>query len=160
MDKATKPHLNKIKPHKMNSHLFGLYFNCLLIFLLSNIFVKSDVLNQIKLKVQGPGYKRFMHWNDYWPKDAFIDNAWRGGIKDYVFSGDLNDVTLQLYSPIGSSHDMFLELVDIIEVDLTDFDSSILEDMSSMFNGCINLRKITFGNINTAGVQNMYRLFQ
>ena len=159
MDKGTKPRINKIKPHKINSRLFGLYFIFLPLLLFSTTLVKSEVSNQIKLKVRGPGERTFLNWNDFSVKDVFIDNGWRGSIKKYNFGGTLNNVTLQLWSQIGSSHDMFLELLDIIEVDLTDFDSSILYDMSSMFNGCQNLKKITFGNINTAGVQNMYRLF-
>ena len=98
MDKGTKPRINKIKPHKINSQLFGLYFIFLPLLLFSTTLVKSEVSNQIKLKVRGPGERTFLNWNDFSVKDVFIDNGWRGSIKKYNFGGTLNNVTLQLWS--------------------------------------------------------------
>ena len=54
---------------------------------------------------------------------------------------------------------MFYELNSIIEIDLSNFDSSKVTNMKEMFSNCKKLIKITFGNINTSLVENMIKLF-
>ena len=46
----------------------------------------------------------------------------------------------------------------IIEIDLSNLDTSKVINMESMFYGCSNLKKINFGNINTTSVTNMNRV--
>ena len=55
---------------------------------------------------------------------------------------------------------MFKELSNIIYVDLSNFDTSQVTNMHSMFESCVNLEEIVFGNINTSSVNNMERLFR
>ena len=50
---------------------------------------------------------------------------------------------------------MFKGLTSIIEIDLSNFDFSRVTDISFMFSGCLNLKNITFGNINTSSLQNI-----
>ena len=73
--------------------------------------------------------------------------------------GDKNNINIIFNNPIKSCSNMFLEIKNLIEIDLSKFDSSKLEIMSSMFSYCDNLEKINFGNINTSLVTNMRSLF-
>ena len=54
---------------------------------------------------------------------------------------------------------MFYNLVNISEIDLSNFDASKITTMESMFYGCTGLDNIIFGNINTSSVKNMSYLF-
>ena len=54
---------------------------------------------------------------------------------------------------------MFKGLINIQEIDLSEFDSSQVISMAHMFEGCSNLKKINFGNMDTSNVKNMEYLF-
>ena len=60
---------------------------------------------------------------------------------------------------ITSLENMFINLTNIKEIDLSNFDSSKVRNMKHMFYGCTNLNKITFGNMDTSLVENMEGLF-
>ena len=62
---------------------------------------------------------------------------------------DLNNITIKFDRQINSFRNMFSGLTNIIEIDLSNLDTSKVTTMEEMFNGCINLEKINFGNINT-----------
>ena len=48
---------------------------------------------------------------------------------------------------INSCEKMFQNLDNIIEIDLSNFNAFEVTNMNSMFSGCSNLEKITFGNM-------------
>ena len=55
---------------------------------------------------------------------------------------------------------MFDGQINIVEIDLSYFDSSKITNMENMFHCCTNLKKITFGkNFDTSSVENMCNLF-
>ena len=55
---------------------------------------------------------------------------------------------------------MFDGLENIIEIDISNLDTSRVTTMENMFNNCENLIKIDFGNINTSLVTNMKYMFR
>ena len=71
----------------------------------------------------------------------------------------INNVTIRFGAQLESCKNMFKGLTNIIEIDLSIFDTSKVKDMSYMFDNCTNLEKINFGNINTSLVENMKCLF-
>ncbi len=71
---------------------------------------------------------------------------------------DINYITLIFEEEITSCENMFKHC-NIKEINLSNFDTSKVTRMKSMFDHCENLEKITFGNINTSLVKNMYALF-
>ena len=75
------------------------------------------------------------------------------------FVNNLNIVTIKFDTQIQSYSNMFDGIINIAEIDLSNFDSSNVMSMHSMFTYCANLKKITFGNINTCLVQNIEKLF-
>ena len=70
-----------------------------------------------------------------------------------------NNITLRFENQIESCEKMFLNLNNIIEVDLSKFDTSKITTMLLMLTECSSLEKINFGNINTSSVENMAGLF-
>ena len=161
MDNDIRSCLKKFKENKSNSTLIIILFYYLNILLLLNSFLKSYELNEIRLTIQGKENHCFLH-GDQDVSEVIIkgeSKSLESCKKCCYFDEDLNNVTLKFNTLIDSCYDMFFEMVDIIEIDLSNFDTSNLKNMQSMFNGCNKLEKITFGNINTAQVNNMYKLF-
>ena len=62
-------------------------------------------------------------------------------------------------SIINTCKNMFNDLNNITEIDMSNFDSSQVTSMYHMFYSAKNLKKITFGNMDTSLVQNMEGLF-
>jgi surface protein len=61
---------------------------------------------------------------------------------------------------LTSMSEFFSGCLALVQVDLSKFDTSNVRTMDSMFDGCENLKKITFGNnFNTAKVTRMRRMF-
>ena len=79
--------------------------------------------------------------------------------KSFNLESVLNNITIKFDRQINSFRNMFSGLTNIIEIDLSNLDTSKVTTMEEMFNGCINLEKINFGNINTSLVSNMNYLF-
>ena len=86
-------------------------------------------------------------------KDAICNN------KNCNLNDNLNNITIKFNEEIKTCENMFNNLDNIIEIDLSNFDASKVKNMSKMFNECLNIEKINLGKINTSSVQNMYRLF-
>ena len=55
---------------------------------------------------------------------------------------------------------MFYSCSDIVEIDLSQFDTSEVNTMESMFYGCSQLTSVNFSSINTASVTNMKNMFR
>ena len=122
----------------------------------------DDYFSEINLVVQGSGEKQVI-CNDFsiTPSGVLIN-----GIpldtpsKRVTLEGDRNNVTLRFNIQLESCYQMFSDLVDIIEIDLSNFDCSKVTSMYWMFRGCSNLVTINFKNINTNSVKIMRGLFQ
>ena len=118
--------------------------------------------SEIDLVIKGSGDQNFLSDSfSIQPSSVLIN----GELREISYKntcnlvGDKNYITIIFDKPIQSSSNMFFELKNIIEVDLSKFDSSKLESMSNMFYNCENLEKINFGNINTSLVSDMRSLF-
>ena len=143
--------------HKINSNkkyytLNNKYIKFCLIFIFANLFVISYEKNEIRLVVQGEG-RELNFLNDQFyidPSEVIVKGNIVNPIgKKYNFDIGINNVTINFENQIESCEKMFDGLTNIIEIDLTNFDTSIVTSMASMFNGCSNLEKITLSNINT-----------
>ena len=72
----------------------------------------------------------------------------------------INNVTLEFVDIINRCDFMFSGLSNITEIDLSNFDSSKVVNMSNMFSYCTKLKKINLWNINTTLVKEMKNLFK
>ena len=134
----------KIKRNKIRTKFYiealpsiVINFNYLLILLFLTLFFFSKELNEITLTINGIGKQKII--SDYFsqaPSEIVPD-----GIciekRECTFNRDVNKITLKFDKPIESCLNMFNGLTGITEIDLSNFDTSHVKDMTLMFNDCI-----------------------
>ena len=91
--------------------------------------------------------------NEVRKKDSFI-NEFKPESKDYNQNGNcIYIVEVEFPEPIINCGYMFYDCNNIIEVDLSNFDTSNITNMNDMFSYCINVRKIKFpSNANKSNI--------
>ena len=124
---------------KVNFYAF-LYLFCSV----NNLGKMYMLKNEINLTIKGPGQFAFINKQYDQTNAELIVNGIPVDSHNYIykFENDLNNVTIKFNSPIESCKNMFKDLENIIEVDLSNFDASKVTNMDSMFFKCINLEKI------------------
>ena len=160
---------NKYKS-KGNIFLIFYFFSSFLCFVLcdkTGLFRKMDVVNEIVLTAYpGDNGKRSILYNDFSP---LPDQIYVNGELYTPSEEQLNVVSLSegeniiklIYNTVPTSlKSMFKDTYGITAIDLTNFDSSSVNDMSNMFNNCGDLIDINFGNFDTSSVTNMEGMFQ
>ena len=70
-----------------------------------------------------------------------------------------DEIRLEWENKLTTCREMFYGLTDITEIDLSDFDSSDVNDMQEMFNLCTSLKIINLRNLNTEKVTSMSKMF-
>ena len=138
------------------------------ILLIISIFISLLTLidcskNEIILNINGQGNQTFI--NNTFVKD-FKKLILNGKELDYITenviycSNETNIISIIFKKPLITCKQMFIDLKNIIEIDLSNYDFSSITNMDSMFNGCSNLIKINFTGVNTINVTTMNSLFQ
>ena len=153
---------NKIKvvPLFINN-LFYLIIPFILIITINIILADNlnnenlNFINIIFLKVKGKNAQKII--NSYYIPDLIYLNGFEIEYDEYIIIDNniINNITLIWESKLDTLENVFESIENIIEVDLSKFDSSEITNMSGMFNGCINLQYINFNNINTSSVIDM-----
>ena len=149
------------------SHLFQTFIFLLKITLVDLITFKNlrnlnNYISEIHLVVKGKGNKQILYSGfNTDPSEVIVNGLSKGDSckKTCYLEQVINNVTRKFDKIIKSCDNMFYNLENIIEIDLSYFNASEVTDMKGMFNHCKNLEKINFGNINTSSVENMYLLF-
>ena len=118
----------------------------------------TEYKSEINLVIQGKGNHYFLSELFILEPSVVIVNGVRNDSckKNYTFENDLNNVTIIFDRLINTCENMFKRLKNLIEIDLSNLDTS---KVTNMFDQCINLEKINFGNINTSLVIDMQYLF-
>ena len=122
--------------------------------------IEASINSEIHLVIQGSGPQQLL--SDYYftnfkrPSEVLVNGVKNDSCsKTCNLVGDRNNITLKFDTQIESCIAMFELLKNIIEIDLSNFDASKVITMRSMFNGCSNLEKIEFGNINTPSLEDI-----
>ena len=119
----------------------------------------------INLKVNGTGDINIFsqYYSGKWPDIVSINNTINlTGIYHYTFSNsenDINNITLIWNTSPSTTRGLFEYCDKIIEIDLSYFDTSQVNDMDIMFHGCSNLISLNLANINTSNVISMRNMF-
>ena len=120
--------------------------------------------SNITLKIRGPGFRKILY-------SSFINNNNRPNIiyingnqnititHSYYFNEINNTVNIIWNNSIDNCGNMFKECSDIIEIDLSNFDTSNVKNMSYMFYGCSILTSLNIYNFNTSKVEDMKYMF-
>ena len=146
MYKKGQPIYKMININKILTYLFKLQFNGLLLIIFLSSLINSLEQNKISLKVQGSGDQYFLGRYFYKdPTNVFVNGVGKcNGQKHCNFEEGLNNVTFEFNDYINSCKLMFYPLLNVIEIDLSNLDTSRVDTMHFMFIGCLNLKKITF----------------
>ena len=90
----------------------------------------------------------------------FINGEKQDNLKySYYFNQSDNIIELIWNRKLTSTKNMFYKCSDIIELDLSKFDSSKMNDMGGMFTYCSSITSINLSNFNTSLVKGMSSMF-
>ena len=91
--------------------------------------------------------------------DLYIDDI-KYKYKNYhKFSKGRHKILIKLKIKIKDCSKMFSGCENLINIDLTSFDTSIVTDMSEMFRACSNLTNLDLSSFNTLNVTDMNKMF-
>ena len=122
---------------------------------------------EIKLKVKGTGLKNILSASSPYiyqcPTNIYLNEIL---IQDYTDCHYINikeaDSDIKLIwnnNNIESTKGMFYNCIDITEIDMTKFDTSLIVDMSYMFALCNSLKSLNVDNLNTEKVETFEYMF-
>ena len=135
---------------------------------------KVNSYSEITIKVKGTGDQTIISASkpyclsdgtcntfDYIPNEIYINNELQNyqDFKVYGLTEEINIIKLVFYDTITNCISMFNLLDNIIEVDLSKFDTSSVTNMYRMFCRCHYLTSINLSNFNTSTVVNMRSMF-
>ena len=159
LNKINKTNLNYIV-YKNISFIINLFF----ILLIPISFARElSSKNEIILKIKGDGFAQFLRTNledkdkpcEIEVNNEIIDSSNVG----YTFTEPENTVIIRWNSPVSTCENFFFGFDKILEIDLSNFDSSQATSMVGMFFGCSSLTSINLKNFNTSSSKNMDSMF-
>ena len=125
---------------------------------------KFNFINEIKIKIKGGETQNILNSEFYSPPDEILVNGENTTILSENIITNLNNgeniIIMKWNSKITISTDMFSELNNFIEVDLSNFDMLEIERIDFMFYGCAFLTSINLNNLNAPFLTNMGGIFQ
>ena len=162
-------HNNKLFITKNNALSFMIW-NFILVNLINSVLMKKTFnetrrLNDgltIDLKINKNGKVRVIN-SMYAPDRVYVNDTnitidQTGQI--FLEYEGINNVTLEWDEKLTRCDRLFTESEGIIEIDLSNFDTSLVTSMKGMFMNCTNLKIINFNNIETSLVNNMTSMFE
>ena len=115
----------------------------------------------IIMKINYPGDQEIIYENFYpKPNEIYVNNELKY-LTDNKINLNTQDIIKLIWTEqLTTCYNMFANLTNILEIDLSDFDFSLIESMENMFWGCAALRYITINkNLNTSLVNTMGHMF-
>ena len=155
-----------MKENKDMISLFIFLFNLINCVISEKIINQTDTRSIIDLKIKGKEFQKIIDSKPFPDLIYLNDNITT--IDDFgnIFINNYNDndniinkVTLIWNQKINNCEYLFNFSTNIIEIDLSRFDTSIVTSMKSMFENCENLQFINFYGVNTSSVVKMSNMF-
>ena len=130
--------------------------------IINSFYLDKQNLNQIKLVIKGRGTQSIINPNFANKQNIIVYNNREIASSNSQLSleFDINTIILKFSSVISTCNSMFLSCSKITEIDLTNFDSSRVNNIDYMFKGCTSLKSIKFGNFKTWRLDIMEYVFQ
>ena len=172
---TNKKNLSSIKCYNLPKCKLNYSYNNYLLLIITIYFIifplyksknislqKLNLISQISLRIDDTGdqYILSTEYQGIMPDTILINGEEKQIIsKKYNLVNPINNITMKWKESINDTSKMFYQLVNIKEIDLTDFDNSLVTNMESQFWSCFSLTSIKFKNFNTSLVENMKALF-
>ena len=136
------------------------------LFLKAKSYIYDPILfkdSKITLKVKGTGENSISNKDfkglNYLKEIHINSNTNNKKTYQYSFTQEDNLVELIWNDNIDNADNMFKDCKNIIEINLSNFNTSAIESMDSMFEGCSSLISLDLSNFNTSLVKNMGFMF-
>ena len=167
--------METIKKNKIKFHI-NYTLNLLLICLLYKGTQNLKLLqssSEITIKLKGTGNQYILNNNnnltiegEFYIFNEIPDKILVNGVlQDYTgnmvynLKKEENIITMLFNNLLNDCNLMFFNLPNILEIDLSKFDSSKVTGTAGMFYDCTSLTSINFQNFNTASTKTMHRMF-
>ena len=113
------------------------------------------------MTINGTGNQTILYKNFKTLDNILINNISNSYKDNYIYNltNQINNITLIWNNPIIDCSFLFYNLSNIIKIDLSYFNTSLVTNMRSMFNGCSSLISLNLNNFNTSLVTNMSFMF-
>ena len=128
-----------------------------------NTLIKFNHYSEITLKIQGSGNQYLLY--EYFtplPNEVLINGTKTNFINNkpqIKLISNLNTISLKWDKTIENCDNMFRNRNNMIEIDLSKFDTSSVTTMKYLFLGCSLLESINFSNFNTSNVTECCSMF-
>ena len=144
---------------------YALFLYCIFLQQISITNNNNEILisfsSYISLRVKGTGLTSILNNGLNIPDEIYINGINQSLITtQYNLNHTDNIIKLVWNQKLTTCHNMFNGCDKIIEIDLGNFDSSLVDKISSMFEGCTSLTFINFTNFNTTNVLSMTNTFK
>ena len=165
--KGNKVNINKYD--KNNRNIINIKKNIyIIIMIFLNLIITNNNMieykfSNITLKIRGPGYQNIL--SSYFSTNNYPDIIYINGkqnltiTNNYYFNDINNSVNLIWNDSIDNCYYMFYDCSNIIEIDVSHFDTSKVTNMGYMFFACLQLTSIDVSHFNTSQVTNMGSMF-
>ena len=157
---------------QFNNNIINISYFIVILILINQVLLDNQLylinlnFSKITLKINGSGNKYVLSESSYYfkigyyPNITYINEERQPIVNNsYYFNQTNNKIELIWYNNNISCSFMFYKCSDIIEIDLSYFDSSQVIDMSGMFYYCSSLTLLNLENLNTSNVINMGSMF-
>ena len=121
---------------------------------------KLTASSEVKIKLISNGTQKIVNSKFKCPDEIYIDDILIGnGVCSINIEDENKQIKLKWNDNLKTCNKMFSGLDNIKEIDLSNFDTSLITNMVDMFNNCKNLESINLKYLNTSLVQNMTNMF-
>ena len=149
-------------PIIINKKIMIFYYITLFYLTCYNLSVKCNQLNYsyIKLRTNKTGYIQIISelYNNL-PDKIEINGQDYSVERGYHLNNSDNTIILRWNNNLVTTSNMFNGCFNITEIDLSNIDTSEVQDMSKMFLGCTSLKSIYLSNIETSQVIDISKMF-
>ena len=157
--------LMKIKNYFTKTFINLIFWNLIIfnfIFPITSQIQNILGLSEITLKIIGKGYQNILNKDfPFIPDNIYLNGNSTTLIDNQIELKNSENIIKLSWSnnQIVSCENMFANLTNIIEIDLSKFDTSSVTNMESMFSNCSSLIKLNLFNLDTRKVENMGYMF-
>ena len=150
----------QLKFKLLNKKEFNEFLLLIILFIMIYFFTPIFCQNYISLKVSENGNQIIIN-EKYQDKIQIIEGETTYDSTNQIdIANNENSIKILFISDYTTCDNMFDSLSNIIEIDLTYFDSSSVITMNYMFHNATNLKIITFPtNFDTSRVESMHHMF-
>ena len=138
--------------------LFYMLYHPISLFHIFNNMV--SFYSNITIKINQIGYSKILGNNENLPDEVYINGIKQNfSLSHYDLKEPQNTIKLIWDNEIENCNGFFKDCPNITEIDLSNFNTSLVYQMNYMFQGCSSLTSINLANLNTSLVTLMNNMF-